>query len=177
MAADGHDAGWHAERSRTRDPLRQHGEEEMGREHCFHGPVRLCCTMLGSMGPQSVFWDQDGPNIGKPEGSPTQYFLLEREETDLACIPNADDKYSPGLFYSEGKFHKYLRQVMYQILGAAFITVWNVVATSFICIFINRLVKLRMHGDKLEVGDDAIHGEEAYAPWGDGERMPKPRWL
>ncbi|GLT39304.1 hypothetical protein SLA2020_135020 [Shorea laevis] len=92
----------------------------------------------------------------------------------MLCGP---DTYGPGLFYSKVKFHKGLRQVLYQVLGAAFIAVWNVVAISFICIFINRLVKLRMREDKLEVGDDAVHGEEAYAPWGDRERMPRPHRL
>jgi ammonium transporter, Amt family len=28
-----------------------------------------------------------------------------------------------------------------------------------------------MPNDQLKIGDDAAHGEEAYAPWGDGERF------
>lgn len=43
--------------------------------------------------------------------------------------------------------------------------------TSIICIFISRIVNLRMDEDALEIGDDAAHGEEAYALWGDGEKM------
>jgi len=27
-----------------------------------------------------------------------------------------------------------------------------------------------MSNDQLETGDDAVHGEEAYALWGDGEK-------
>lgn len=42
--------------------------------------------------------------------------------------------------------------------------------TSLICILISRIVSLRMNEDDLESGDDAAHGEEAYAlwVWGDG---------
>ncbi|KAK7263003.1 hypothetical protein RJT34_30587 [Clitoria ternatea] len=31
-----------------------------------------------------------------------------------------------------------------------------------------------MQEEDLEIGDDAVHGEEAYALWGDGERMRLP---
>ncbi|CAK9168185.1 unnamed protein product [Ilex paraguariensis] len=85
--------------------------------------------------------------------------------------------HSPGLLYSilDGNIIPGLRQIGYQILGAVFITVWNVLATSFICILISRIVNLRMDEDDLEIGDDAVHGEEAYALWGDGERHPPLR--
>jgi Amt family ammonium transporter len=56
-----------------------------------------------------------------------------------------------------------------QLAGALFIIGWNVVVTSIICVAINAVVPLRMTEDKLEVGDHAVHGEEAYALWGDGE--------
>ncbi|KAJ7953185.1 Ammonium transporter [Quillaja saponaria] len=65
------------------------------------------------------------------------------------------------------------KQLGNQLIGAAFITVWNAVVTSLICIFISYIVNLRMKEDDLEVGDGAAHGEEAYALWGDGEKMPK----
>ncbi|XP_022775460.1 ammonium transporter 3 member 3-like [Durio zibethinus] len=87
------------------------------------------------------------------------------------------DCYGPGLLHSKGELHRGLRQMGYQILGAIFITAWNVAVTSIICLFIGRIVSLRMDEEDLEVGDDAVHGEEAYALWGDGERMPKPRRL
>ncbi|XWS42197.1 hypothetical protein CRYUN_Cryun17cG0147300 [Craigia yunnanensis] len=84
------------------------------------------------------------------------------------------DSYSPGLLHSKGEFHRGLRQMGYQFLGAIFITAWNAAVTSIICLFISRIVNLRMDEEDLEVGDDAAQGEEAYALWGDGERMPKP---
>ncbi|KAE8685424.1 Ammonium transporter 3 member 2 [Hibiscus syriacus] len=84
--------------------------------------------------------------------------------------------YGPDLSHCKGQFHRGLRQQMgYQLLGAVFITAWNAVVTSIICLVISRIVNLRMDEEALEVGDDAVHGEEAYALWGDGERMPKTR--
>uniref|UniRef100_A0A3Q7FFP9 Ammonium transporter n=1 Tax=Solanum lycopersicum TaxID=4081 RepID=A0A3Q7FFP9_SOLLC len=82
------------------------------------------------------------------------------------------DKYGPGFLYSiiDGDMKRGVRQMVYQLVGALFITIWNVVATSLICIFISKIVELRLHEDDLEIGDDAVHGEEAYALWGDGER-------
>lgn len=84
------------------------------------------------------------------------------------------DKHRTGLLYSilDRQIEKGLRQMCYQVVGAVFITVWNVVATSLICIFIKQIVSLRMNEEDLKIGDDAAHGEEAYALWGDGEKMP-----
>lgn len=65
-----------------------------------------------------------------------------------------------------------LKQTGYQLIGAVFITAWNAAITSLICIFISRIVDLRMNEEDLEIGDDAAHGEEVYALWGDGQRMP-----
>lgn len=93
----------------------------------------------------------------------------------LRLLYGSDSDYT-GLLHSiiQGKAGQGLRQMSYQLIGAAFITVWNVVATSFICLLITRIVNLRMGEDELEVGDSAAHGEEAYALWGDGEKMPNP---
>jgi Amt family ammonium transporter len=60
-------------------------------------------------------------------------------------------------------------QLWKQIAGALFVVGWNVVVTSVICVLIGFVVPLRMSDEKLAVGDDAVHGEEAYALWGDGE--------
>ncbi|XP_075481411.1 ammonium transporter 2 member 3-like [Primulina tabacum] len=82
----------------------------------------------------------------------------------------------PGFIYGlvDGDLRGGLHQMGYQILGALFISAWNVVLTSLICILINRIIPLRMDEDDLEIGDDAAHGEEAYALWGDGVREPPP---
>ncbi|XP_074577356.1 ammonium transporter 3 member 1-like [Curcuma longa] len=61
-------------------------------------------------------------------------------------------------------------QVYKQIVGALFIMVWNVIVTSVICVVIGMVLPLRMPEEQLAIGDDAVHGEEAYALWGDGEK-------
>ncbi|KAG0555979.1 hypothetical protein M758_11G015200 [Ceratodon purpureus] len=62
------------------------------------------------------------------------------------------------------------KQLGKQITGAIFIIGWNVVMTSIILNVIRLLMPLRMTDEHLLVGDDAEHGEEAYALWGDGEK-------
>jgi len=56
------------------------------------------------------------------------------------------------------------RQVWVQIVGALFIIGWNIVWTSLILLFIQYVLRipLRMSEEQLLIGDDAIHGEEAY---------------
>jgi len=65
------------------------------------------------------------------------------------------------------------RQVWVQLVGALFIIGWNIVWTSLILLFIKYALRipLRMSEEQLLIGDDAIHGEEAYCfheePFGD----------
>lgn len=66
-------------------------------------------------------------------------------------------------------------QVFKQIVGALFIISWNVVVTSVICLAIKQVIPLRMSEEDLLIGDDAAHGEEAYALWGDGEKYEGSR--
>lgn len=61
-------------------------------------------------------------------------------------------------------------QLLKQIVGAGFVVGWNVVVTSIICVLIRLVMPLRMSDEQLLIGDDAVHGEEAYALWGDGEK-------
>ena len=60
-------------------------------------------------------------------------------------------------------------QFMMQLLGAAFIIVYNVVATFVILKVISIFTPLRMEDAILKVGDDAVHGETAYAIGTEGE--------
>ncbi len=72
----------------------------------------------------------------------------------------------PGAFYGGvggAQFGK-------QIAGAFFIVGWNVIITSIILVAIRIFMPLRMSEEDLLIGDDAVHGEEAYALWGDGEK-------
>lgn len=57
------------------------------------------------------------------------------------------------------------KQVWLQIVGALFIIGLNIVMTSIIMLFIQHVLRinLRMSEAELLVGDDAVHGEEAYS--------------
>ncbi|KAL5229304.1 hypothetical protein ABZP36_017569 [Zizania latifolia] len=71
-----------------------------------------------------------------------------------------------GVFYGSG-----IGQLGKQLGGALFVIVWNLVVTSAILVCIGLFIPLRMSDDQLMIGDDAVHGEEAYALWGDGEKF------
>lgn len=77
-----------------------------------------------------------------------------------------------GLAYSlrDGRPGAGFKQMGIQMLGIVFVVIVNVVMTSIICVLIRFAVPLRLAEDELQTGDDAIHGEEAYALWGDGEK-------
>lgn len=42
--------------------------------------------------------------------------------------------------------------------------------TSLVCLFIKLIVPLRLDEGVLQIGDDAIHGEETYVLWDDEEK-------
>jgi len=56
------------------------------------------------------------------------------------------------------------RQVWVQIVGALFIIGWDGVWTAIILLFIKHVLRipLKMSEEQLAIGDDAIHGEDAY---------------
>lgn len=68
----------------------------------------------------------------------------------------------------DGNWH----QVVLQLEGAGFIIVLNIVVTYILLKLISFVVPLRMSEEDLLIGDDAAHGEQAYALYGDGERTP-----
>ena len=77
-------------------------------------------------------------------------------------------KDAPGVSitgWAYGNFH----QFVLQCYGAAFIIVFNVVATFIILKVISFFTPLRMDEAMLKVGDDAVHGETAYAIGAEGE--------
>lgn len=65
---------------------------------------------------------------------------------------------SNGAFYGRNGGLQFIKQMV----GASFIVVWNVVATSIILLGISFVMPLRMTDEQLMIGDDAVHGEEAY---------------
>ncbi|GMJ02826.1 ammonium transporter 2, AMMONIUM TRANSPORTER 2;1 [Hibiscus trionum] len=89
----------------------------------------------------------------------------------------SNDKYI-GLFYglADGRASAGLRQVGVQLIGILFVVVLNVVSTSIICALVQVIVPLRMSEEDMEIGDEAAHGEEAYAIWGDEEERLDPKY-
>ena len=61
------------------------------------------------------------------------------------------------------------QQLLLQVYGAAFIIIYNAIATYIILKVIGFIVPLRMDEATLKVGDDAVHGETAYAIGTEGE--------
>ncbi|KAM0863010.1 hypothetical protein ACQ4PT_044880 [Festuca glaucescens] len=101
--------------------------------------------------------------------------LLGGVLTGLLATPELMDMESPvpgtkGTFYGGG-----VGQVGKQLAGAAFVIAWNLVVTTLILLGIGLFIPLRMPDDQLMIGDDAAHGEEAYALWGDGEKFDATR--
>ncbi len=79
------------------------------------------------------------------------------------------DKDAPGVSVT-GLLHGDTgHQLAIQALAAAFIIVYNVIATFIILKVISFITPLRMEDAILKVGDDAVHGETAYAIGTEGE--------
>jgi ammonium transporter, Amt family len=78
------------------------------------------------------------------------------------------DKEAPGVSIT-GLMYGNPSQLWLQAAGAAFIIVYNAIATFIILKVISFIVPLRMDEATLKVGDDAVHGETAYAIGVEGE--------
>ncbi|KAK7390337.1 hypothetical protein VNO78_25640 [Psophocarpus tetragonolobus] len=89
--------------------------------------------------------------------------LLAEPELCKLILPVTNSK---GAFYGGSGRVQFLKQ----LVAACFIAGWNLVSTTLILLFIQLFIPLRMPDHQLEIGDDAVHGEEAYALWGDGEK-------
>jgi Amt family ammonium transporter len=71
-----------------------------------------------------------------------------------------------GWFY--GNFHQFILQIE----GAGAIIVYNAIGTFILLKIIGLFVNLRFDDETLLIGDDAVHGEEAYAIYSDGQKVP-----
>jgi len=78
------------------------------------------------------------------------------------------DKEAPGVSITGLLYGDPGSQLLLQLEGAAFIIVYNAIATFIILKVISIFVPLRMDEATLLVGDDAVHGETAYAITVDG---------
>ena len=79
------------------------------------------------------------------------------------------DKEAPGVSVTGLLYGDTGHQLLMQFYGAAFIIIYNVIATAIILKVISIIVPLRMDEATLRVGDDAVHGETAYAIGVEGE--------
>ncbi|KAL6527664.1 Ammonium transporter 2 member 5 [Orobanche minor] len=77
-----------------------------------------------------------------------------------------------GFFYGlkNGRVRAGARQLGVQIFAMGLVVCWNILITSLICFLIKLFVPLRLSDEIIEKGDESVHGEEAYALYGDGER-------
>src|SRR6202035_4084547 len=73
------------------------------------------------------------------------------------------EKEAPGVSVTGLLYGDTGNQLLLQLEGAAFIIVYNAIATFIILKVISIFVPLRMSDAQLAVGDDAVHGETAYA--------------
>jgi len=78
------------------------------------------------------------------------------------------DKEAPGVNVT-GLLYGNAPQLLTQFYGAVFIIIYNAIATYIILKVIGFIVPLRMDDATLKVGDDAVHGETAYALGTEGE--------
>jgi Amt family ammonium transporter len=72
------------------------------------------------------------------------------------------EKDAPGVS-ATGLIYGNAQQLLLQAEAALFIIVFNAIATFIILKVISLIVPLRMPDKMLQVGDDAVHGETAYA--------------
>jgi Amt family ammonium transporter len=79
------------------------------------------------------------------------------------------DKEAPGVSVTGLLYGDTGHQLLMQIYGAAFIIAFNAIMTFIILKVIGLIVPLRMDEASLKVGDDAVHGETAYAIGTEGE--------
>jgi Amt family ammonium transporter len=79
------------------------------------------------------------------------------------------DKEAPGVNVTGLLYGDTGHQLLLQLEGALFIIVFNAIMTFIILKVISIFVPLRMDEATLIVGDDAVHGETAYAIGVEGE--------
>ncbi|KQK13209.1 putative ammonium transporter 4 member 1 isoform X2 [Brachypodium distachyon] len=92
-------------------------------------------------------------------------------EPRLCRLFFGDDPRYVGFVYAVrgGRAGAGLRQMGVQLAGIGFILALNVVVTSVVCLLVRVAVPLRLSEEELAAGDEGVHGEDAYAVWGDGE--------
>ncbi|KAI4378567.1 hypothetical protein MLD38_016026 [Melastoma candidum] len=69
-----------------------------------------------------------------------------------------------GLAYAvhSGQYKAGVKQMGVQLLGIIFVVLVNIIMTSLVCLLVRFAVPLRLTEDELQIGDNAIHYEEAH---------------
>ncbi|CAI9781220.1 unnamed protein product [Fraxinus pennsylvanica] len=110
---------------------------------------------------------------GSLGGILTGFFANPKLSRLFYLVPNWERYIGLAYGFHDGRVKAGFKQMGIQLLGIVFIVGLNVVVTSLICLLIGLVVPLRMSEEELIGGDDAVHGEEAYALWGDGEKFER----
>lgn len=99
-------------------------------------------------------------------------FFADPSLTRLFYLGDTSQQFIGFLYgFTNGRPTAGCRQMGIQIIGIVFVIFINAFTTTIICLSIGFLIPLRLSDDDLRIGDDAVHGEEAYALWGNGERF------
>ena len=69
---------------------------------------------------------------------------------------------NPVNISGSGLFYGHAHQLLVQLGAAVTIIIWDGLVTFLLLKGIGLFMKLRMNDEELEIGDVAIHGEEAY---------------
>ncbi|XP_059645761.1 ammonium transporter 2 member 4-like [Cornus florida] len=112
---------------------------------------------------------------GSLGGILTGFFAVPKLSRLFYMVPDWERFIGLAYGLQSGRTGAGFRQMSIQLLGIVFIVSLNVVTSSLICLFIKLIVPLRLNDEDLQIGDEAVHGEEAYALWGDGDRFEKSR--
>jgi Amt family ammonium transporter len=99
----------------------------------------------------------------------TGFFAVPKLCRLFYMVPDWEKYIGLGYGLQNGQTSAGLRQMGIQLGGNLFVTFINISTTSMICWFVGLFVPLRLSDDELQIGDDAIHGEEAFALWNDEE--------
>ncbi|XP_044482124.1 ammonium transporter 2 member 4-like [Mangifera indica] len=101
----------------------------------------------------------------------TGFFAVPKLCRLFYLVPDWEKYIGLGYGLQNGRTSAGFKQMGIQLAGLAFVICLNISTTSLICWLIKAIVPLRMSEEELQIGDDAVHGEEAFALFDDGTRF------
>lgn len=105
----------------------------------------------------------------------TGFFAVPKLCRLFYLVPDWEKYIGLGYGLQNGRTSAGFKQMGIQLAGLAFVICLNISTTSLICWLIKAIVPLRMSEEELQIGDDAVHGEEAFALFDDGTRFQNPK--